>query len=61
LLHLWIHPFPIVEGEGDFFFDESEVLGGLDDAARAALLARQAEGMELEDGQELVEVSPSLA
>ncbi len=50
-----------MEGEGDFFFDESEVLGGLDDAARAALLARQAEGMELEDGQELVEVSPSLA
>ncbi|KAG1677561.1 hypothetical protein FOA52_014459 [Chlamydomonas sp. UWO 241] len=36
------------DGEGEFFFDEAEVIGGLDDESRAALLAAQAEGMELE-------------
>ncbi|GAX85196.1 hypothetical protein CEUSTIGMA_g12615.t1 [Chlamydomonas eustigma] len=38
------------EGEGDFFFDEDEVLGGMDAEARAAYLARQAADMELEEG-----------
>ena len=46
------------EGEGDFYFDEEEVLGGLDEEARAALLARQAAGMDLEEAEgELGEVS----
>ena len=39
------------EGEGDFYFDEEEVLGGLDEEARAALLARQAAGMDLEEAE----------
>ena len=45
------------EGEGEFYFDEAEVLGGLDEEARAALLARQAAGMDLEEAEgELGEV-----
>ena len=48
----------VEEGEGDFYFDEDEVLGGLDDEAKAALLARQAAGMDLEEAEgELGEVS----
>jgi hypothetical protein len=46
------------EGEGDFFFDEDEVLGGMDAEARAAYLARQSADMELEEGAgELGDVS----
>ncbi len=43
------------EGEGDFFFDEAEVMNGLDGESRSALLAGQAAGMELEEGQEELE------
>lgn len=49
------------EGEGEFYFDEDEVLGGLDEEARAAHLARQAAGMDLEEAEgELGEVSQEL-
>ena len=44
--------FASEEGEGDFYFDETEVIGGLDEEARAALLARQAAGMDLEEAEE---------
>ncbi|KAG2422689.1 hypothetical protein HXX76_015853 [Chlamydomonas incerta] len=48
-----LNPDSEVEGEGDFFFDEAEVMAGLDAGTRAAVMAeRLAEGMELADGEE---------
>ncbi|KAJ9523845.1 hypothetical protein QJQ45_020036 [Haematococcus lacustris] len=44
------------EGEGDFYFDEAEVMAGLDPATRAALMAQQLQGgMALEDCAEGLE------
>ncbi|EFJ48103.1 hypothetical protein VOLCADRAFT_120923 [Volvox carteri f. nagariensis] len=54
-----LNPDSEVEGEGDFFFDEAEVMAGLDPQTRAAVMAERLEGaMDLgEDGegQEAVE------
>eukprot|EP00198_Chlamydomonas_reinhardtii_P003523 XP_001692859.1 predicted protein [Chlamydomonas reinhardtii] len=48
-----LNPDSEVEGEGDFFFDEAEVMAGLDPAIRAEVMAeRLAGGMELADGEE---------
>ncbi|KAG2426856.1 hypothetical protein HYH02_014709 [Chlamydomonas schloesseri] len=48
-----LNPDSEVEGEGDFFFDEAEVMAGLDPSTRAAVMAdRLADGMELGDGEE---------
>lgn len=42
-------------GEGDFFFDEAEVMAGLDPHTRAAMMAERFEaGMDL-DGEETAE------
>ena len=38
------------DDEGEFYFDEDEVIKGLDEGTRAALLASRAEGMELDEG-----------
>ncbi|KXZ42324.1 hypothetical protein GPECTOR_161g123 [Gonium pectorale] len=44
-----LNPDSEVEGEGDFFFDEAEVMAGLDPDTRAAVIAERLEGgMELE-------------
>ncbi|GLC40100.1 hypothetical protein PLESTB_001942900 [Pleodorina starrii] len=45
-----LNPDSEVEGEGDFFFDEAEVMAGLDPQTRAAVIAdRLEEGMDLDD------------
>ena len=49
-----LNPDPLggEDDEGEFYFDEDEVIGGLDEGTRAALLASRAEGMELDEGAE---------
>mmetsp|Transcript_14410 Transcript_14410/g.31164 ORF Transcript_14410/g.31164 Transcript_14410/m.31164 type:complete len:231 (+) Transcript_14410:55-747(+) len=44
-----LNPDTEEEGEGEFFFDEAEVMAGLDDETRTALVAAQAAGMQLEE------------
>lgn len=44
-----LNPDPEEEGEGDFFFNEEEVMAGLDDETRAAVVAHQTAGMDLDD------------
>jgi nucleotide-sensitive chloride channel 1A len=51
-----LNPDPEEEGEGDFYFDEGEVMKGLDDETKAALLASRAEGMEIDAEEELEEL-----
>ncbi|GIL60693.1 hypothetical protein Vafri_15226 [Volvox africanus] len=51
-----LNPDSEVEGEGDFFFDEAEVMAGLDPQTRAAVIAeRLEEGMDLDVDQEAEE------
>jgi hypothetical protein len=46
-------PFRPLSGEGDFFFDEAEVMAGLDPDTRAAVMAERLEvGMDLDQGAE---------
>lgn len=40
-------------GEGDFFFDEAEVMAGLDEPTRAALMAARMAGMGVDEDGEL--------
>ncbi|PNH08916.1 Chloride conductance regulatory protein ICln [Tetrabaena socialis] len=48
-----LNPDSEVEGEGDFFFDEAEVMAGLDPTTRAAVIADRLEGgMDLGGGAE---------
>ncbi|GIL88781.1 hypothetical protein Vretimale_19626 [Volvox reticuliferus] len=51
-----LNPDSEVEGEGDFFFDDAEVMAGLDPQTRAAVMAeRLEEGMDLDVDQEAEE------
>ncbi|KAG2485070.1 hypothetical protein HYH03_016167 [Edaphochlamys debaryana] len=48
-----LNPDSEVEGEGDFFFDEAEVMAGLDPSTRAAVIAERLEGgMDLGEGED---------
>lgn len=51
-----LNPDPHEEDEGDFYFDECEVMNGLDEETKAALLASRAQGMEIDAEGELEEL-----
>ena len=51
-----LNPDPQEDNEGDFYFDEGEVMNGLDEETKAALLASRAEGMEIDAEEELEEL-----
>eukprot|EP00199_Chlamydomonas_sp_CCMP681_P005642 CAMPEP_0119104500 /NCGR_PEP_ID=MMETSP1180-20130426/2695_1 /TAXON_ID=3052 ORGANISM="Chlamydomonas cf sp, Strain CCMP681" /NCGR_SAMPLE_ID=MMETSP1180 /ASSEMBLY_ACC=CAM_ASM_000741 /LENGTH=230 /DNA_ID=CAMNT_0007089275 /DNA_START=13 /DNA_END=705 /DNA_ORIENTATION=- len=54
-----LNPDPEIEGEGDFFFDETEIMAGIDDTTRAEIMAARMEGLNA-DGElnELVGEDP---